>query len=117
MPIGEAPSPSQGRTRPIPSYTGIQDTSWQNDEAISAVCGFACRPARPSGQASSNSLARWMGQKASKAPGNSSIMSLIYEPAVVLSGQASLIMRNLRTKRRENVGWGYRNQTSEGQRE
>jgi hypothetical protein len=42
---------------------------------------------------------------------------VIYEPAVVLFGQASLIMRNLRTKGRENVGWGYTNQTAEGQRE
>jgi hypothetical protein len=28
----------------------------------------------------------------------------------------SLIMRNLRKKRRENVGWGYTNQTAEGKR-
>jgi hypothetical protein len=36
---------------------------------------------------------------------------VINEPAVVLLEQASLIMRNLRTKRREDVGWGYTNQT------
>ena len=44
-------------------------------------------------------------------------LALINEPAVALFGQASLIMSNLRTKRRENVGWGYTNQTAEGQRE
>jgi hypothetical protein len=31
--------------------------------------------------------------------------------------QASLIMSNLRKKRRENVGCGYTNQTAEGKRE
>jgi len=35
-----------------------------------------------------------------------SILILIYEPAVALLGQASLIMSNLRTKRREDVGGG-----------
>ena len=35
------------------------------------------------------------------------------EPAVVLFRQASLIIRNLRTKGREDVGWGYTNRTAE----
>jgi hypothetical protein len=39
------------------------------------------------------------------------------EPAVVLFEQASLMMRNLRTKAGEDVGWGYTNQPAEGQRE
>jgi hypothetical protein len=43
------------------------------------------------------------------------IWSLIYEPAVVLFGRASLIMRNLRTKKREDSGKGYTNQTAGGQ--
>jgi hypothetical protein len=34
-----------------------------------------------------------------------------------IMGQVSLIMSNLHTKRRENVGWGYTNQTAEGKRE
>jgi hypothetical protein len=38
---------------------------------------------------------------------------LLNEPAVILFGQASLIMRNLRTKRREDVGGGYTSQTLE----
>jgi hypothetical protein len=42
---------------------------------------------------------------------------VINEPVVVLFGQASLVMRNLRTKKWEDVGWGYANQTAEGQRE
>ena len=42
---------------------------------------------------------------------------LIYEPAVVLFAQASLIMCNLRTKRRGIVGCGYTNQTAKAQRE
>jgi len=45
-----------------------------------------------------------------------SILSLINEPAVVLFGQASLVMRNLRTKRREDFGWGYTNQPAEEKR-
>jgi hypothetical protein len=48
---------------------------------------------------------------------NTRILALIYEPAVALFGQALLIMRNLRTKAGENVGWGYTNQPVEGQRE
>jgi hypothetical protein len=36
---------------------------------------------------------------------------VLNEPAVALFEQASLIMRNLRTKRREDVGWGYTSQT------
>jgi hypothetical protein len=31
-------------------------------------------------------------------------------------GQASLIMRNLRTKGREDFGWGYTNQPAEEKR-
>jgi hypothetical protein len=31
--------------------------------------------------------------------------------------QASLMMRNSRTKEREDVGWGYTNRTAGGQRE
>jgi hypothetical protein len=45
------------------------------------------------------------------------ILFLIYEPAVVLSDRASLIMSNLRTKKREDSGGGYTNQTAEGPRE
>ena len=45
-----------------------------------------------------------VGQRGSKAAGEkASILSLINEPAVVLFGQALLIMRYLRTKKRENV--------------
>jgi hypothetical protein len=44
-------------------------------------------------------------------------LSLINEPAVVLFGQASLIMSNLRTTGREDVGCGYTNRTAGGQRE
>ena len=44
-------------------------------------------------------------------------LALINEPAVALFGQASLIMSNLRTKRREVVGWGYTNQKAGRQRE
>jgi hypothetical protein len=45
------------------------------------------------------------------------VWALINEPDVAVFGQASLIMSNLRTKRGENVGWGYTNQTAEAQRE
>jgi hypothetical protein len=44
------------------------------------------------------------------------VWALINEPEVAVFGQASLIMRNLRTKRREDVGWGYTYQTAEAQR-
>ena len=50
------------------------------------------------------------------APAPTRILSLIYEPAVALFGQASLIMRYLRTKGREEVGCGYTNRTAGGQR-
>jgi hypothetical protein len=45
------------------------------------------------------------------------VWALINEPDVAVFGQASLIMRNLRTKRGKDVGWGYTNQTAEAQRE
>ena len=61
---------------------------------------------------------RGVGQRRSKAPVKvPRIWSLIYEPAVVLFGRASLIMCNLRTKKREDFGGGYTNQTEEGPRE
>ena len=41
---------------------------------------------------------------------------VLNEAAVAFFGQASLIMRNLRTNGREDVGGGYTNQTAEGQR-
>src|ERR1017187_4896358 len=64
-----------------------------------------------------DSLVRGVGQKRSKASvKKTSISSLIHEPAVVLFGQASLIMSNLRTKGREDVGGGYMNRTAGGQR-
>ncbi len=50
------------------------------------------------------------------APTPTRILFLIYEPAVALFGQASLIMRYLRTKGREEVGCGYTNRTAGGQR-
>ena len=42
---------------------------------------------------------------------------LIYEPAVALFEQASLIMRYLRTRTRETFDPGYTNWKAEGQRE
>jgi hypothetical protein len=65
-----------------------------------------------------SSLAGGVGRKRSKSAGKmAGIFFLINEPAVALSGQASLEMSNLRTKKREDSGGGYTNQTAGEQRE
>src|ERR1035438_10442124 len=65
-----------------------------------------------------SSLAGGVGQKRCKGTGEiTGILFLITEPAVVLSDRASLVMSNLRTKKREDSGGGYTNQTAEGPRE
>jgi hypothetical protein len=63
-------------------------------------------------------LAGGVGQKQCKGAGEiTGILFLITEPAVVLSDRASLVMSNLRTKKREDSGGGYTNQTAGGPRE
>ena len=50
-------------------------------------------------------------------PNETDILCLIYAPAVAFFRAVSLIMRNLRTPGWVDFGWGYTNQTAEGERE
>jgi hypothetical protein len=57
------------------------------------------------------------GTKPSKAPVKIMNFVVAIRTSGPIIGHASLIMSNLRTKRRENVGCGYTNQTAKGQSE
>jgi hypothetical protein len=104
-------------TMPSSASNGLRTLTETQSAAVEHPCDQVGRVAVfiPDGLKQQLRL-RGVGQKRSMAPVKKpGIGSLIYEPAVVLFGRASLIMRNLRTKKREDSGKGYTNQATGGQ--